>query len=96
MIDKTYHIMLKKDFNNPDWWEYASDNNKREHDDMVRRMKEDPEMVKVDEEDFATIKQKGVIAFCMEYKSGNDTGANTAGCFWLMKKPNVGLTVKIR
>lgn len=97
VIDKTYHIMPKKDFNNPDWWEYASDNNKREHDDMVRRMKEDPEMALFDESTGRiTVKQKGVVAFCMEYKSGNDTGADTAGCFWLLKRPKVGLTVKVR
>lgn len=98
VIDKTYHIMPKKDFNNPNWWEYASDNeSKREHDDMVRRMKEDPQMAHFDESTGRiTVNQKGVVAFCMEYKSGNDTGANTAGCFWLLKRPKVGLTVKVR
>lgn len=98
VIDKTYHIMPKKDFNNTNWWEYAADStHKRQQDDMLRRMKEDPQMAHFDESTGRiTVNQKGVVAFCMEYKSGNDTGANTAGCFWLLKRPKVGLTVKVR
>ena len=94
VIDKTYHVMRKENFNNRSW----SDNDgtsTRSRDDMVARMIEDQLMCTKDvNTGDVTINQRNVIAFCMQDKSGLDFWGYP--CFWLIKKSKTGLKVIVR
>lgn len=96
VIDKTYHVMRKGNFNNRSWSEKTSDGKStRSRDDMVNRMIEDQLMCAKDANTGdVTINHRNVIAFCMQDKSGGKFSGYP--CFWLIKKSKTGLKVIVR
>ena len=94
-LKPNYHVMLKADFNNSDWTEWAG-KSERTRDNLVQRMIEDDLMCS---QDAATgkvsVRQKNVLAFCMRrYEGGNITKDHV--CFWLLKESTPGLSIIVR
>lgn len=96
VIDKTYHVLRKENFNNRSWSDKTNDGKStRSRDDMVARMIEDQLMCAKDPNiDDVKINQRNVIAFCMQDKSGGKF--SDYPCFWLIKKSKTGLKVIVR
>ena len=97
-IEKGYHVLLKKDFNNSKWTDYAV-NSLRTRDNLVESyMKKDTLMCQYDEEKkevkLSCPEQREVIAFCVSRVSG--AFQNNWPSFWLMKTPKRGLSVIVR
>lgn len=97
VIDKTYHVMRKENFNNRSWSDKTNDGQStRSRANMVTRMIEDELMCAEDPNTAGDVKinQRNVIAFCMQDKSGGKFSGYP--CFWLIKKSKTGLKVIVR
>jgi hypothetical protein len=91
-------VLLKKDFNNRDWTDYAV-NSLRTRDDLVESyMKRDASMCQYDEEkkevELSCPEQREEIAFCVPRVSG--AFQKNWPSFWLMKTLKRGLSVIVR
>lgn len=98
-IAEGYHVLLKKDFNNENWQEYA-DTSLRTRDQLVELyMKKDTSMCQYDEEkkevELSCPEQREVIAFCVSRVPGAFK-ENILPSFWLMKTPKRGFSVIVR
>lgn len=96
VIDKTYHVMRKENFNNGSWSDKTNaGNSTRSRENMVARMIEDQLMCAQDANTGdVKMNQRNVIAFCMQDKSGSTFSGYP--CFWLIKKSKTGLKVIVR
>lgn len=96
VIDKTYHVMRKENFNNRSWSDETTDGiSTRSRDNMVERMIEDQLMCAKDANTGdVKINQRNVIAFCMQDKSGGNFSRYS--CFWLIWKSKTGLKAIVR
>ena len=98
VIDKTYHVFYKKDFNNELWTESVFDKNNiytRDRNVMITRMKEDDQICALDSgSNKIRLNQNGVVAFCMRETTGSKT--SELPCFWVMKTPKKGFKVIVR
>lgn len=97
-IAKEHHVLLKKDFNNRDWTDYAV-SSLRTRDNLVESyMKNDTSMCQYDEEkkevELSSPEQREVIAFCVPRISG--AFHTNWPAFWLMKTPKRGFSVIVR
>jgi hypothetical protein len=97
-IEKGYHVLLKKDFNNSKWTDYAV-NSLRTRDNLVESyMKKDTLMCQYDEEKkevkLSCPEQREVIAFCVPRVPG--AFQKNWPSFWLMKPTKRGLSVTVR
>ena len=97
-IAEGYHVLLKKDFNNGNWTDYAV-SSLRTRDDLVEfYMKRDTSMCQYDEEkkevELSRPEQREVIAFCVPRVPG--AFQKNWPSFWLMKTTKRGLSVIVR
>ena len=97
-IAEGYHVLLKKDFNNSKWTDYAN-KSLRTRDQLVEfYMKRDTSMCQYDEEkkevELSCPEQREVIAFCVPRVSG--AFQTNWPAFWLMKTPKRGFSVIVR
>lgn len=97
-IAEGYHVLLKKDFNNENWKEYAV-SSLRTRDNLVKSyMKRDTSMCQYDEVnnkvELSCPEQREVIAFCVPRISG--AFKENWPAFWLMKTPKRGFSVIVR
>lgn len=97
-IAEGYHVLLKKDFNNRNWTDYAV-SSLRTRDHLVESyMKKDTSMCQYDEEkkevELSCPEQREVIAFCVPRVSG--AFQTNWPSFWLMKTTKSGLSVIVR
>lgn len=90
-MSENHYVVRREDFNNKD---IVFEGKDWEWDLVAQKMSSDEDMCKVGEDKTVSFNLRNILAFVIEKGTENKAGSLT--CFWVLKAPKIGLSVRVR
>jgi hypothetical protein len=90
-MSENHYVVRREDFNNRD---IVFEGKSWKWDLVAEKMSSDEDMCKVGEDKTVCFNLRNILAFVIEKSSDNKAGNLT--CFWVLRAPKIGLSVRVR